>query len=42
MKIFYLTLFSLLFLVNVNAETFTSALKKAYENNSELNAERQS
>ena len=42
MKIFYLTLFSLLFLVNVNAETFTSALKKAYENNSELNAERES
>ena len=42
MKIFYLTLCSLLFLVNVNAETFTSALKKAYENNSELNAERES
>ena len=42
MKIFYSTLCSLLFLVNVNAETFTSALKKAYENNSELNAERES
>ena len=42
MKIFYLTLCGFLFLVNVNAETFTSALKKAYENNSELNAERES
>ena len=42
MKIIYLTLCSLLFLVNVSAETFTSALKKAYENNSELNAERES
>ena len=26
----------------VNAETFTQALKKAYEDNSELNAERES
>ena len=42
MKVFYLTLCGFLFLVNVNAETFTSALKKAYENNSELNAERES
>ena len=29
-------------MTNVNAETFVSALKKAYNNNSELNAERQS
>ena len=42
MKIFYLTLCGFLFFVNVNAETFTTALKKAYENNSELNAERES
>ena len=36
-------LISFLFLFNnVNAETFTSALKKAYENNPELNAERES
>ncbi len=30
------------FLSNASAETFTSALKKAYDNNSELNAERES
>ena len=30
-----------IFFSKVNAETFSSALKKAYENNSELNAERE-
>ena len=40
-KILTLT-FALLFLCgNVYAESFTSALKKAYKNNSELNAERE-
>ncbi len=43
MKKFYLIIFSILFLFsNSNAETFTSALKKAYDTNSELNAERES
>ena len=32
---------SLLITANSNAETFTSALKKAYKNNPELNAERE-
>ena len=39
--LFILTSFLFLF-NNVNAETFISALKKAYENNPELNAERES
>merc|ERR1711938_484288 len=33
---------SLLLFTNVNAETFMSALKKAYNDNPELNAERES
>ena len=43
MKNFFLIIlsFSLLF-SNVNAETFSAALKKAYNNNLELNAERES
>jgi len=42
MKKFLIIILSTLFLfTNVNAETFTAALKKAYENNSELNAERE-
>ena len=42
MKKFLIIILSILFLfTNVNAETFTAALKKAYENNSELNAERE-
>jgi len=42
MKNFFLIISSYLFLVSsVNAETFTIALKKAYLNNSELNAERE-
>ena len=42
MKNFFLIVSSYLFLVSsVNAETFTTALKKAYLNNSELNAERE-
>ena len=42
MKKFLIIIFGILFLfTNVNAETFTAALKKAYENNSELNAERE-
>mgnify|MGYP000845540658 FL=1 len=42
MKNFFLIISSYLFLVSsVNAETFTTALKKAYLNNSELNAERE-
>ena len=40
-KIFIIVLGSLFFFVNVNAETFLSAIKKAYKNNSELNAERE-
>ena len=43
MKKFYLIVFSILFLFsNSNAETFTAALKKAYDTNPELNAERES
>ena len=43
MKKFYLIIFSILFLFsNSNAETFTSAIKKAYDTNPELNAERES
>ncbi len=43
MKKFYLIIFSILFLLsNSSAETFTAALKKAYDTNPELNAERES
>jgi len=43
MKKFLFIIFSFLFLLtNVNAETFSQALKKAYKNNPELNAERES
>tara|TARA_B100000003_G_C10898472_1_gene358211 strand:+ start:51 stop:1346 length:1296 start_codon:yes stop_codon:yes gene_type:complete len=43
MKKFFLIVLSYLILfADVNAETFTAALKKAYNNNSELNAERES
>jgi len=43
MKNFFLIIFSYLILFNyANAETFTAALKKAYNNNPELNAERES
>ena len=43
MKIIFITFFCILCLISkVNAETFTQALKKAYEDNSELNAERES
>ena len=43
MKKFYLIIFSILFIFsNSNAETFTVALKKAYDTNPELNAERES
>ncbi len=42
MKKFFIIIFSYIFLfTNVSAETFTAALKKAHENNSELNAERE-
>ena len=42
MKKFLIFIFSFLFLAsNSHAETFTEALKKAYKNNSELNAERE-
>ena len=43
MKRFFLIFISssLLLLTNVNAETFSAALKKAYNNNPELNAERE-
>jgi len=42
MKKFFSIILSILFLFsNAHAETFTNALKKAYENNSELNAERE-
>ena len=42
MKKFLIFIFSFLFLAsNSYAETFTEALKKAYKNNSELNAERE-
>ncbi len=40
-KIFIIILGGLFFFANVNAETFSSAIKKTYENNSELNAERE-
>ena len=40
-KILTLIVTLLFFCVNVYAESFTSALKKAYKNNSELNAERE-
>jgi outer membrane protein len=40
-KLFIITLSCLFFLSNVSAETFTAALKKAYTNNPELNAERE-
>ncbi len=43
MKKIFITFFCILSLISkVNAETFTQALKKAYEDNSELNAERES
>ena len=43
MKKILLTILSYLFLIiGVNAETFTTALKKTYKNNPELNAERES
>jgi outer membrane protein len=43
MKKFFIITFSyLFFLSSVSAETFTAALKKAYNNNPELNAERES
>ena len=43
MKNFFLIVLSFLLLFsNVNAETFSAALKKAYNNNLELNAERES
>ena len=41
-KLFIITLSYLFFLSNLSAETFTAALKKAYDNNPELNAERES
>jgi outer membrane protein len=42
MKIFLLSIVVLPFLISgLNAETFTTALSKAYKNNSELNAERE-
>ena len=42
MKNFFIIIFSYLFLLtNLSAETLTAALKKAYKNNSELNAERE-
>ena len=42
MKKFLIIILSNLFLIsNLSAETFTEALKKAYKNNSELNAERE-
>ena len=40
-KLFIITLSYLFFLSNLSAETFTAALKKAYTNNPELNAERE-
>ena len=42
MKKFLIIILSNLFIIsNLSAETFTEALKKAYKNNSELNAERE-
>ena len=40
-KILIITLSYLFLFTNVNAETFSTALKKAYNNNPELNAERE-
>ena len=43
MKNIFIIILSYLFLITgLNAETFTAALKKAYTNNPELNAERES
>ncbi len=43
MKNFFIIILSYLFFTSgVSAETFTAALKKAYDNNPELNAERES
>ena len=43
MKKIFIIIFSILFLFsNSNAETFKTALKKAYDTNPELNAERES
>ena len=44
MNRFFLTFISLslILFTNVNAETFSTALNKAYNNNPELNAERES
>ena len=43
MKKIFIIIFSILFLFsNSNAETFNAALKKAYDTNPELNAERES
>ena len=43
MKKIFIIIFSILFLIaNANAETFSIAIKKAYKNNPELNAERES
>ena len=41
-KILIIISFSLFIFTNTNAETFSEALKKAYDNNPELNAERES
>ena len=42
MKFFLLILFGFLIIItNSNAENFTTALSKAFKNNSELNAERE-
>ena len=38
-KFFFIILSSIFLISNVCAETFSAALKKAYKNNSELNAE---
>ena len=40
-KFFFIILSSIFLFSNVCAETFSAALKKAYKNNSELNAERE-
>ena len=41
-KFFIIFISGLIFCTSLNAETFSAALKKAYENNPELNAERES
>ena len=41
-KFFIIIISGLIFCTSLNAETFSAALKKAYENNPELNAERES